>query len=106
MLRGDPGCKGHLVRLHLNAETVSAQNMMQHLQQSTLVACSQKAISRELLALIVVNHGDSLSRAALCSPSPAVIFSPQCLWCQVPWTRRRAADCSSAFHQGSDGSED
>ena len=65
MLRGDPCCKGRLVSLRFNTEAVSTQNTMQHLKQSMLVACSQKAIRRKLLALIVVNHWDSLSRGVL-----------------------------------------
>lgn len=65
MPRGDPCCKGCLVSLRFNTQTVSTQNVMQHLKQSTLVACSRKAIRRKLLALIIVNHWDSLSREAL-----------------------------------------
>lgn len=84
MLRGEPCCKGLLVSLRFHPEIASTYNTTQHRKQSTLVACSHKAVRRKLRALIVVNHWDSLSQGALWSPSPVVIFSPVCLWCQVP----------------------
>jgi len=65
MLRGDPCCRGLLVSLRFQPETVSTKNTMQHLKQSTWADCSWKAIRRKLLPLIVVNQWDSLSRGAL-----------------------------------------